>query len=48
MLPFQLDDDSLVIGLYIQTRNVLEDVDAAGTYRITLADLLGDSIQARC
>jgi hypothetical protein len=47
MLPFQLDDDSLAVGLYIQSRNVLEDVDDAGTYSITLADLLGEA-QVRC
>ena len=47
MLPFQVDDDSLVVGLYIQTRNALEDVDDAGTYRIAFSDLLSEA-QVRC
>lgn len=39
MLPFQLTDDTLLIGLYIQTRNILEDVADAGRYRIAFPGL---------
>lgn len=39
MLPFQIDDSTLAIGVYVQTRNILEDVEDAGRYQITFPDL---------
>ena len=39
LLPYQLDDSTLTIGAYIQTRNILEDVQDAGRYRISFPGL---------
>lgn len=39
LLPYQLDDSTLTIGAYIQTRNILEDVRDAGRYRISFPGL---------
>jgi hypothetical protein len=47
MLPFQLTDDSLLVGLYIQTRNLLDDVDDAGRYRIAFPGLSAAAAQVR-
>jgi hypothetical protein len=47
MLPFQLTDDSLLVGLYIQTRNILEDVDDAGRYRIAFPGLSAKAASVR-
>lgn len=47
LLPFQVDDDSLAIAVYIQTRNILDDVDDAGRYGLTLPGLWGAQTTVR-
>ncbi len=39
LLPFQIDDTTLAVGAYIQTRNFLVDVPDAGRYRIAFPGL---------
>jgi len=47
LLPFQVDDDTLAVGAYIQTRNILEDVSDAGRYRLTFPGLKADPKKVR-
>ncbi len=42
LLPFQIDDTTLAIAAYIQTRNIVDDVTDAGTYRIELPGVTGE------
>jgi hypothetical protein len=42
LLPFQVDDDTLALGAYIQTRNLFDDVPDAGRYRLTFPELRFD------
>jgi len=39
LLPFQVDDDTVAVGAYVQTRSILEDVSDAGRYRLTFPGL---------
>jgi len=47
LLPFQIDDSTLALGAYIQTRNILEDVADAGRYAIALPGLKTDASHVR-
>ena len=47
LLPFQIDDDSLAVAAYIQTRNILDDVDDAGRYRIVFRGLVASAASVR-
>jgi len=47
LLPFQIDDSTLAIGAYIQSRNMLEDIPDAGRYEITFPGLQADPGNAR-
>jgi hypothetical protein len=47
LLPFQIDESTLAIGAYVQTRNLLEDATDAGRYEITFPGLQADPDGAR-
>ena len=47
LLPFQVDDSTLALGAYIQTRNMLEGIDDAGRYAIALPGVKADAGQVR-
>ena len=39
LLPFQLNRKDFAVAVYIQTRNILEDYEDCGTYRIQFPEL---------
>ena len=41
LLPFQVDEDTLTLAVYIQTRNLMEDVNDAGRYRLSFPEFRG-------
>jgi hypothetical protein len=47
LLPFQIDDSTLAIAAYIQTRNFLEDVPDAGRYELAFPGLQADADAVR-